>query len=321
MKAIQITAFGGPEQLKWTEVDDPTPKMGEVVIDVEAIGVNYADTMRRKNQYVVDTPLPFIPGSEIAGTVKADGEVLKAGTRVVALTGTNAYAEQIAIPEQQLIPIPENLSNEEAVALPLQGLSAYHILKTMGQIKQGESVLIHAAAGGVGSLAVQLAKYFGAGKVIATASTPEKRKLAESLGADVTVDYTKEDWSKEVLIATDNKGVDVALEMVGGRIFNDTLDVLAPFGRLVFFGAASGELPTLSPFDLLEKNKTVTGFFLPQMMTRPEEFQASLKEIFQLAASGDLVMTVGPEYKLADAATAHIDMESRKTSGKVILKP
>lgn len=321
MKAIQINTFGGPEELRYCDVDEPSPSNGEVIVHVEAIGVNYADTMRRQNQYVVDTPLPFIPGSEIAGTVKEDGEVLKAGTRVVALTGTNAYAEQVAVPEQQLIPIPQNLSNEEAVALPLQGLSAYHILKTMGQLKSGETVLIHAAAGGVGSLAVQLAKRFGAGQVIATASTEEKRALAKTLGADVTIDYTQTDWTDEVWKATGDKGVDVALEMAGGRIFNDTLGVLAPFGRLVFFGAASGELPTLSPFDLLEKNKTVTGFFLPQMMTRPDEFQSSLKEIFQLAASGTLKMTVGPVYGLADAHQAHTDMENRRTSGKIILKP
>lgn len=321
MKAIQIETFGGIEKLQYKEVPDPVPAKGEVLVHVTAVGVNFADTMRRQDQYVVDTPLPFIPGSEVAGTVAEDGKRFKAGTRVVALTGTDAYAERVRIREDQLVEIPETMSDHEAVSLPLQGLSAYHILSTMGRLEEGESVLIHAAAGGVGTLAVQLARHFKAGTVIATASTEEKRALAASLGADVTIDYTKDNWTDEVLAATDGKGVDVALEMVGGDIFDQTLEVLAPFGRLVFFGAASGQLPSLNPFALLEHNKSVIGFFLPQMMAKPDLFAKSLAELFELAASGKLKLSVGPVYSLRDAPKAHDDLENRRTSGKVILEP
>ncbi|CAM3846827.1 quinone oxidoreductase family protein [Alkalicoccus chagannorensis] len=320
MKLVQLHEFGGPEVLNVENTEKPTPAEDEVLIRVTAVGVNYADTMRRQNQYVLDTPLPFVPGSEIAGEVVEDGQSLKAGTRVTALIGEGAYAEYVTAKEQTVIPIPEQLSDREAAALPLQGLSAYHILKSMGRLQKGETVLIHAAAGGVGTLAVQLARYFEAGTIIATASTEEKRSLALSLGADHAVDYTKDGWENEVLKLTEN-GVDVALEMVGGDIFDQTLNCLAPFGRLVTYGAASGELPEFSPFRLLEKNQSVIGFFLPQMMAKPELFQYSLQEIMTLASDGRLKLEIGHVYPLAKAAEAHADMEARKTSGKIILEP
>ncbi|PTL39926.1 quinone oxidoreductase family protein [Alkalicoccus saliphilus] len=324
MKAVQIHQFGGPEVLSYEDVETPNPENGEALVKVTAIGANYADTMRRQDHYVVPTPLPFIPGSEVAGTVEALGENtngLSKGDRVVALVGEKGYAEYVSVKADNLIPIPESMSDQEAAALPLQGLSAYHIIKTMGRMEKGESILIHAAAGGVGTLAVQLAKHFGAGNIIATASTPEKRELALKFGADQTVDYTKDGWEKEVTALTDGHGVDVALEMAGGKIFEQTLDCLAPFGRLVVYGAASGELPELTPFRLMEKNQSVIGFFLPQMMAKPELFQQSLEEIMTLAARGELKLEIGGVYRLEEAARLHEDMENRKTSGKLILTP
>ncbi|WP_407408046.1 zinc-binding alcohol dehydrogenase family protein, partial [Peribacillus sp.] len=234
MKAIQFEAYGGPEVLKLTEKEKPTPTGYEVLIEIDCVGVNYADTARREGQYVVPTPLPFIPGAEVAGVVVEVGEKvtkIKAGTRVVSLIESGGYSEYALSNEFSAIPLPDEISFHDAVALPLQGLSAYHILKTMGRLQAGEVVLIHAAAGGVGTIAVQLAKIFGAGKVIATASTEEKLELAKEMGADVLIDYTKEGWELEVREATDGKGVDVALEMAGGDIFNKTLKCLAPFGR------------------------------------------------------------------------------------------
>ncbi|PRO67206.1 quinone oxidoreductase family protein [Alkalicoccus urumqiensis] len=325
MKAVQIHSFGGPEVLSYEDVNTPEPGEKEVLVKVHAAGINYADTMRRQNNYVLDTPLPFIPGSEIAGEIVEAGRLVdpafSKGRRVTALIGDSGYAEYAAVHERSLIPIPDPLSYQQAAALPLQGLSAYHILKTMGRLQEGESVLIHAAAGGVGTLAVQLARYFGAGKIIAAASTEEKRALAEKLGADVTIDYTQEDWPEKVLEATDGRGADVAMEMAGGKLFQQTLDCLAPFGRLVTYGAASGELPELNTFHLLEKNQSVIGFFLPQMMAKPQLFEYSLRELVTLAAEDRLQLHIGGVYPLKDAASVHRDMVDRKTSGKLILEP
>lgn len=324
MKAIQFSEFGGPEVLEYVDVAKPTLKPDQVIIQVKAIGVNYADTMRRNGQYVVPTPLPFIPGSEVAGVVLEKGSNVSGvdkGDRVVSLVGSKGYAEYVAADANSLIPIPDNVDDQHAVALPLQGLSAYHILRSMGRLESGETVLVHAAAGGVGSLSVQLAKIFGADKVIATASTPEKLDLAKKLGADELVNYSKEGWEQEVLNLTDGKGVDVALEMVGGKIFDKTLTCLAPFGRLVIFGAASGEQPTLNPVSLLEKNHSVVGFFLPQMMSKPELFQTSLEELLNFTAQGKLQLTIGKTYPLEKAAQLHSDLQSRKTVGKLILVP
>jgi NADPH2:quinone reductase len=323
MKAIQLNEYGGPEVLKVIEKEKPVPAGHEVLIEVHAIGVNYADTARREGQYVVPTPLPFIPGAEVAGVVVATGEKasITPGTRVVTLIESGGYSEYVTADERGLIPLPEGLDFKLAAALPLQGLSAYHIIKTMGRLEKGESVLVHAAAGGVGTLAVQLAKLFGAGKVIATASTDEKLQLAKEMGADVLVNYTNEDWEKEVLEATGGKGVNVALEMAGGEIFNKTLKCLAAFGRLVIYGVASGEQSRFYPSSLMARNQSVIGFFLPQIMRKPELLQPSMKELMTYVAEGKLKLTIGEVHPLEDAAKVHTLMQSRKTKGKVILEP
>ena len=324
MKAVQLQKFGGPEVLEMVEIDRPVPTGREVLIEIKAIGVNYADTARREGQYVVKTPLPFIPGAEIAGVVTAIGEKVtgvKPGMRVVTLIESGGYSEFALADETSLIPIPEQLDFQNAAALPLQGLSAYHVLKTMGRLEKGETVLVHAAAGGVGTLSVQLAKLFGAGKIIATASSPEKLVLARKMGADVLINYSESNWVEQVLEATGGKGVDVALEMVGGEVFNKTLKCLATFGRLVVFGAASGEQSRMYPSSLMARNQSVIGFFLPQIMRKPELLQHSLVELLTYLGEGKLKLTIGGVFPLEEAANVHELLQSRKTSGKLLLEP
>lgn len=324
MKAVQLQKFGGPEVLEIVEIDRPVPTGREVLIEIKAIGVNYADTARREGQYVVKTPLPFIPGAEIAGVVTAVGEKVesvKPGMRVVTLIESGGYSEFALADERSLIPIPEHLDFQNAAALPLQGLSAYHVLKTMGHLEKGETVLVHAAAGGVGTLSVQLAKLFGAGKIIATASSPEKLELARKMGADVLINYTEPNWVEQVLEATGGKGVDVALEMVGGEVFNNTLKCLATFGRLVVFGAASGEQSRMYPSSLMARNQSVIGFFLPQIMRKPELLQSSLVELLTYLGEGKLKLTIGGVFPLEEAANVHELLQSRKTTGKLLLEP
>ncbi|WP_144481139.1 NADPH:quinone oxidoreductase family protein [Cytobacillus oceanisediminis] len=324
MKAIQFTEYGGPEVLQTVELDRPIPKGQQVLIEIHAIGVNYADTARREGQYVVPTKLPFLPGAEIAGVVIEAGDSVtnvKPGDRVVTLIESGGYAEYALADCRGLIPLQDNMDFEQAAALPLQGLSAYHILKTMGRLEKEETVLVHAAAGGVGTLAVQLAKLLGAGKVIATASNQEKLALAAEMGADVLINYTEQGWEDKVLEATGGKGVDVALEMAGGEIFNKTLKCLATFGRLVIYGVASGEQSRFYPSSLMARNQSVIGFFLPQIMRKPALIQSSMAEMLRFISEGQLKLTIGGVYPLEQAAEVHRLLQSRQTKGKLILKP
>ena len=322
MKAILVEEFGEPEVLGYTDVERPAPDEGEVLIEVRSAGVNFADTMRRRNQYLVPQELPFTPGSEVSGVVSKVGEGVEdvsVGDRVVSLLDAGGYAEYAVAPAQSLIPLPEGLDFGEAAAVPLQGLSAYHILKTSGALKEGESVLVHAAAGGVGTLAVQMAKLMGAGTVIATASTQEKLDLAKSLGADVLINYTEDDWPEKVLEATDGEGADIILEMVGGEFLQKNLECLAVFGRMVVYGAASGELGNIVPANLMNNCHSVVGFWLIQVASRPDLFVPSLQEMLGWISSGDLELTLGGTYPLEEAEKAHADLEGRKTTGKIIL--
>ncbi|KQC47806.1 MULTISPECIES: quinone oxidoreductase family protein [Geobacillus] len=324
MKIVQFAEYGGPEVLQVKEAERPLPSGRQVVIEAEAIGVNYADTARREGRYVVPTPLPFVPGTEVAGIVREVGpdvEAIRPGQRVVALIESGGYAEFVAVDERAVVPLPDGMDARQAAALPVQGLSAYHILKTMGRLEEGETVLVHAAAGGVGTIAVQLAKRFGAKMVIATASTEEKRALAARLGADVTIDYTKDGWAAEVMEATDGRGVDVALEMAGGDVFHQTLDCLAPFGRLVVYGAASGEMTRLNPVRLMAKNWSVIGFFLPQIMKKRALYEQSLRELLAWVQEGSLKLMIGGVYPLEQASEVHRLLQGRKTHGKLLLVP
>ncbi|MGY0694476.1 quinone oxidoreductase family protein [Virgibacillus sp. FSP13] len=324
MKAVQFNEYGGPDVLKVTEIETPAIGENDVLIEAKAIGVNYADTARRQGEYVVPTTLPFIPGTEVAGLVsEVGGQVqgIEKGERVVALLESGGYSEYVVVDANTLIPIPDDVSYKKAVALPVQGLSAYHILKTMGRLEEGGTVLVHAASGGVGLLAVQLAKQFGAGKVIATASTPEKLALAGKMGADHLVNYSEDRWEDEIRELTDGKGVDVALEMVGGSVFYKTLKCLAEFGRLVIYGVASGEQSKFYPSSLMKRNQSVVGFFLPQIMKRPTLFKSSLQELLTYVGQGNLELTIGSTYPLAQAAEVHQLFQDRKTKGKIVLIP
>ena len=235
MKAIQISEFGGPEVMKFVELPDPTPSPGEVLLDVTAIGINYADTHQTENSYLSEQKLPLVPGLEVVGTYK--------GKRYLASAASGGYAEKASVYEALLAPIPDAVSDEQAVCMLVQGTTAWHILKTMGHLSLGETVVVHAAAGGVGTLAIQLAKMWGA-KVIAVTSSDEKAALAKSLGADEVVDAKVEDLGKALRKANGGKGVDIVLEMVGGNTFDESMKALGDFGRMITYGMASRTAPT-----------------------------------------------------------------------------
>jgi NADPH:quinone reductase len=324
MKAVVAEGPGESEVLQYVDATRPAPRGWEVLIEVEAAGVNYADTMRRRDRYLTRQSFPFTPGSEVAGTVVEVGEDVEnasEGDRVVTLLDSGGYADFAAAPAASLIPLPDGLGFDEAAAIPLQGLTAYHTIKTSGALQEGEGILVHAAAGGVGTLAVQMAKLLGAGRVIATAGSPEKLDLARSLGADVLIDYTEEDWPEKVLKATEGEGADVILEMVGADFPEKNLRCLATFGRMVVFGAASGDRGHLVPGALMNGCQSVVGFWLVPILSRPDLFVPSLEQTLGWVASGDLKLTIGARYPLERAAEAHADLEGRKTTGKLILKP
>ena len=252
MRIVRFHEFGGPEVLKFEEVATPDPKDGEVLIRTEAIGVNFTDIARRKNSATLRErlALPYTPGVEAVGTVVGTGAgsaPVSIGTKVIAIVQDGAYSEYLTVPAARAIPVPPGLDSAQAVALPVQGLTAYLVLATFGRLQPGERVLIQAAAGGVGSMAVQLAKILGAGQVIAAAGTSAKLDLARSLGADAGVNYGESGWIEQVLKVTGGKGVDLALDMLGGSRFSETFAYLAPFGRIVTYGAAAGERAAIRP--------------------------------------------------------------------------
>ncbi|UFJ43287.1 NADPH:quinone oxidoreductase family protein [Brevibacillus humidisoli] len=324
MKAIQFREYGDPDVLQVVEVPTPVVKAGEVLIQVKAAGVNFADTMRRRNQYLTKTPLPYIPGSEIAGVVVEVSSGVtryKVGDRVTALINEGGYAEYVSLSEHKVLPLPENVQDDQAAALLLQGLTAYHLLRTSGRMSQGESVLVHAAAGGVGTLAVQLAKQMGAGQVIAAASSSEKLELACALGADAGVNYSHADWNDKVMELTEGSGVDIVLEMVGGDHVNKSLSCLATFGRLVIYGRAGGEKTQLDPSVLMHRNTSVIGFWLPHMNQDPVLYRESVKELLQYVGEGTVKLIIGERMPLAEAKRAHELLEGRQTTGKIVLIP
>lgn len=315
MRAIQITEFGGPEVLVLREVADPVPADGMVVLDVEAAGVNYADTHQAENTYLAPAQLPLIPGAEVVG-VRDDGR------RVVALLPGGGYAERALAAPQAMWEVPDGVGDGEALALVLQGTTAWHLLRTSAQMREGESVVVHAAGGGVGTLAVQLARRFGAGRVIAVASTEEKRALALRLGADAAVDAGAEDLTAALREANDGARVDVVLEMVGGDTFAASLAALAPFGRLVHFGQAGrAGAPPVDPGHLMVRSVGVVGFWLARVLQRPEMMSAAMHDLLRAVLAGELEPIVGGTYPLEDARRAHEDLRARRTVGKLVLVP
>jgi NADPH2:quinone reductase len=315
MRAIQITEFGGPEVLVERQVEDPQAPDGAVVLDVSAAGINYADTHQAENSYLAPAELPLIPGGEVVGTTPD-------GRRVVALVPGGGYAEKAIAYEAATWELPDGVTDAQALALVLQGTTAWHLLRTSAQLRQGESVVVHAAAGGVGTLAVQLAKRFGAGRVIGVASSDEKRELVTRLGADAVVSSGAEDLAAAMREANGGKRIDVVLEMVGGSTFQASYDVLAPFGRLVHFGQAGREgAPQLNPGHMMATSRGVLGFWLVHMMQRPDLMDAAMNDMLAAVEAGELEVVSGGEYPLEEARRAHEEMRARRTMGKLILRP
>jgi NADPH:quinone reductase len=322
MKAVQVSRFGGPEVLEIVDLEPPQAGPGQVLVDVTAAGVNYADTHATDDTYLRPQRLPFVPGAEVVGIARGGSHD---GERVVALLGGGGgYAEQAVAPEPVAFPVPEGISDGEALALVLQGTTAWFLLRTSTRLDPGESVVVHAAAGGVGTIAVQLAKQWGAGRVIATASSPEKRELALDLGADVAVDVsatTTADEVRDVLReANGGRAVDVVLEMTGGHVFDGSLAALAPLGRLAAYGQASRTEPRpVSPTSLMASSRTVAGFWLMHALQAPGGLRPAMDELFSLVRAGRLRPVVGGTFPLASARDAHGALRSRSTTGKVVL--
>jgi NADPH2:quinone reductase len=315
MRAIQMTEFGGPEVLKLAELARPQPAAGEVLIKVTRAGLNFADTHTRTNSYVRKATLPLVPGGEVAGVREDTGE------RVVALVGNGGYAEYAVAPSALAFPIPAELDDGTALAIILQGLTAWHLYRTAGRVQDGESVVVHAAAGGVGSLAVQLGRHFQAGRVIATASSEDKRALALQLGADAAIDPDPHGLSDRLIDANRGRPVDVVFDMAGGEVFAASYEALAPFGRIVVCGIASEQPNQVSTGSLLRHSRAVVGFYLFHCLERPAMFTDALSELFARAARGELKAIVGHTYPLEQAAQAHVDLRERRTTGKLLLDP
>jgi NADPH2:quinone reductase len=329
MKAIQYSRFGGPDVLEIVEIDQPSPGPGEVLIAVGAVGVNFFEVLMRQDRYVVTPPLPFRPGVEIAGTIAALGEgvtTFSVGERIAAalyVAGgqSGGYADYVAVSANVVVRLPEALPFAAATALQVQGLTALHLLQS--NPAAGRNVLISAAAGGVGSLLVQLAKRAGAKQVIAMASSNEKLALAQDIGADAGVDYTQADWPDQVRALTDCAGPDLIFDASGGDIPAQCLALLAPFGRLVLYGPLSvadfrPDAEALKT--LIFGNRAIAGFSLLPHLT-PERLADDLGELFALATAGELKLLPGGSFPLAQASAAHAALESRQTAGKLILVP
>jgi NADPH2:quinone reductase len=313
MKAVQIEEFGGPEVMKHVELPDPQPAEGEVVVDVARSGVNFADTHATRNDYLAEQALPLIPGAEVSGRTPD-------GRRVAALIPSGGYAEKVAVHEALLVPVPDQVDDERAAALLLQGLTAMALVRRCARVEPGETIVVEAAAGGTGSLSVQLAKRAGA-KVIGLASSEEKRARVEQLGADVTVDSRSEDLKDAIRAANGGKRVDAVLHMSGGEAFDAELAALAPLGRMVVFGIASRQQRDVSTAALLRGSKAVIGFWLAHLLMRPELVAPMVGELFEAVAAGELEISVGEVYPLSQAARAHADLVGRRTSGKLLLDP
>jgi NADPH2:quinone reductase len=315
MRAIQQQEFGGPEVLELVDIPQPRPAGDEVLIRVSRAGMNFADTHQRRNDYLAAQQLPLVPGTEVAGLREDTGE------RVVALCGTGGYAEYATAPAALTFPIPEGVDDGTALALIVQGLTAWHLYRTSGRVGPGESVVVVAAAGGVGSLAVQLGKPMGAGRVIALASTQAKRDLTLELGADVAVDAHPEGLKDRLIEANGGRQVDVVFEMAGGEVFDACLAALAPFGRLVVYGIASGNGNEIHTRKLLGRSRAIVGFWLAHCIGRPAMMDDALTDLYARAARGELRAVVGATYPLSEARQAQIDIAERRTTGKVLLDP
>ena len=312
MKAIQIQEFGGPDVLELVELPDPEPKDGEVVVDVARSGINFADTHATRNDYLAEQTLPMIPGGEISGRTPD-------GRRVAALLGGGGYAQKVAVPEKWLVPLPDEVSDEQGAGVLLQGLTAHALVHRCAHLAEGETVVIEAAAGGTGSLAVQLAKRAGA-KVIALASSDEKRSLAERLGADATADSRADDLGAAILEANGGDRVDAVLHM-SGTGFKAEIATLAALGRIVVFGNAARHPNEVATNKLLQTSTAVIGFWLVPLLMRRDLAAPMIADLLGAVAAGEIEVVIDRTYPLADAAQAHRDIAERRTQGKLLLDP
>ncbi len=322
MKAIQVKQVGGPEVMELVELPVPEPKANEAVVKLAAAGVNFIDVYHREGRY--KAPLPFTPGQEGAGVVHAVGSDVKSvkkGDRVAWAATLGSYAEYTALPADKLVLIPSGVTDQQAAAAMLQGMTAHYLSHSTYPLKRSESALVHAAAGGVGLLLVQMAHSIGA-RVIATVSTEEKAKLAREAGADEIILYTQADFEVETKRLTGGKGVDVVYDSVGKTTFEKGLNVLRPRGMMVLFGGSSGAVP---PFDLIALSQKGSLF-----VTRPtlghytltrEELESRSDAVFGMIAMGKLKLRIEHTYTLAEAVRAHRELEGRKTTGKLLLIP
>jgi NADPH2:quinone reductase len=322
MKAVLFHELGGPEVLKLGDAPKPEPKPGWVLVKNHAIGINFADTFFRQGQYLVKPNLPDIPGLEAAGVIEAVGQGvthLKPGMRVTAI-GTRTYAEYCTVSASQVIPLPDFVSFAEGAAFPIQTLTAYHMLHTSHHTTPEQTVLVHSAAGGVGIVAVQIAKAAGA-RVIGTVSSDSKIDLVKQYGSDAVINYAKHDFAEEAQKLTDGKGVDLILDAIGKPTLERGLKCLKPFGHLILYGRAGGIPDPLNLMGLFQKSLKVSGFVLYTVSAMPDKHKEGIEKSFQLMNQGKLKMLVGKSFPLADAAEAHRHMESRQSVGKLVLLP
>ncbi|MED3933401.1 quinone oxidoreductase [Priestia megaterium] len=324
MKAIVINEFGGPEVLKYVNIDIPSINPGQVLIRVEATSVNFADIQTRQGKYHAAGKPPIIPGLDAAGIIEAVGsnvQSLKVGQRVIAFPKTGSYAEYIVADENLTFVLPDNVDFHTAAASPIVSFTAHKLLADVGRVQPGETVLIHAAAGGIGTTAIQLAKILGASRVIGTVGNEKKIATALEAGADHVICYEKEDFAKKVNELTNGQGADVILDSISGKVSQKSLDCLAMYGRLVNFGNASGDVGQFVTKDLHASCRAVLGFSLGTTRNnRPELLRGTADRIMDYLAEGLLDIKVGKRFSIEEAAEAHRLVESRQSTGKVLLK-
>ena len=322
MHVVEVAAYGDPSVLAWRERDEPVPGPGEVALRVTQTGVNFADVQARRGTYHGGQKPPFVPGLDCVGTIAALGAGtagLHVGQRVAAFPPAGSYAEYVVAPSTTIYPLDPAISDDDAASL-LMLVTAYNVLTLAGRLARGESVLVHAAAGGVGSTAVQIARALGAGTIFATVGSEEKRAVAHAAGADVVIDYRAEDFAARVLDATDGRGVDLILDSVAGEVFGAGLTALAPFGRIVAFGNASGTPGTVRTNELHPSNRAVIGYSSGSYRKlRPEALRPAAEASLRLVADDKVHVVVGARFPLRDAAEAHRLVESRTGHGKVLL--
>lgn len=320
MKAIIIEQNGPPENLLYQEVAEPSPKAGEVLVRTTLTSLNYADVQARRGGYDAGAPTPFIPGLDAVGVVEAVGEGvghLKIGQRVAVFPTGGAYAEKVVARSALVYPVPDTLTDEDVSGLTVL-VTAYNILTWAGRLQKGETVLVHAAAGGVGSTAVQMARSLGAGKIVGTVGNEAKADFVRSLGADAVLTY--DGFDEKVLGLTHKTGADLILDSVAGEVFNQGMRCLAPFGRLVVYGHASGQAGSFDTKPLHRQTRAVIGYSSGHYRReRPETLRPTVEAVFELLQAGAVRLKIGARFKLEEASKAHALMESRQSMGKILL--